>query len=239
MLTSGRSLSHARLAAAMGGGGAARGPTRGAGAGGKASRGASPKGMAMEKVIVFSQWTAMLDLAEAPLKREGCVPWSAWAGRRAVIGTGSVGAAVPSLPACLSGLGPGSRRLSCLLPWRATFSASTHASCLPHTTVTTHTALPCIALTAPWAPGHLEHMFPSPCLPPPPPKKQLSNRFAFRRLDGTMSIKLRQQAIDDFSRRPDVCVLLVSLKAASLGVNLVSANHVVLLGEPCLPGSTG
>ena len=40
------------------------------------------------------------------------------------------------------------------------------------------------------------------------------------------------QSIEDFSRKPDVGVMLVSLKAASLGVNLVSANHVVLLGEP-------
>ena len=38
------------------------------------------------------------------------------------------------------------------------------------------------------------------------------------------------QAIEDFSRKPEVTVMLVSLKAASLGVNLVSANHVVLLG---------
>jgi SNF2 family DNA or RNA helicase len=69
VLTSGRSLSHARLAAAMGGG-APRVPTRGAGAGGSGgSRGASPR-LPMEKVIVFSQWTAMLDLAEAPLRRE-------------------------------------------------------------------------------------------------------------------------------------------------------------------------
>ncbi|PSC70181.1 SNF2 family DNA-dependent ATPase [Micractinium conductrix] len=132
VLSSGRSLSHSRLAAALGGGGgAARLPSRGAGsargsgaaaaAGG--SRGASPR-LPMEKVIVFSQWTAMLDLAEAPLRREG---------------------------------------------------------------------------------------------------------FQFRRLDGTMNIKARQQAIEDFSRRPEVAVMLVSLKAASLGVNLVSANHVVLL----------
>ena len=39
----------------------------------------------------------------------------------------------------------------------------------------------------------------------------------------------RQTAISDFSSDPEVCVMLVSLKAASLGVNLVSANHVVLL----------
>lgn len=84
MLTTGRSLSHARLAAALGGGAAAaaaaRKPSRGAGAGGRGgaagggggggSRGASPR-LPMEKVIVFSQWTAMLDLAEAPLRREG------------------------------------------------------------------------------------------------------------------------------------------------------------------------
>jgi SNF2 family DNA or RNA helicase len=54
-------------------------------------------------------------------------------------------------------------------------------------------------------------------------------RFAFRRLDGSMTLAARQAAIRDFSTAPDVCVLLVSLKAASLGVNLVSANHVVLL----------
>ena len=54
VLNAGRSVSHARLAAALGGGGS-RGPTRGAGSGGAgASRGASPR-LPMEKVIVFSQ----------------------------------------------------------------------------------------------------------------------------------------------------------------------------------------
>ncbi len=55
VLTAGRSVSHARLAAALGGGGS-RGPMRGAGSGGAsgASRGASPR-LPMEKVIVFSQ----------------------------------------------------------------------------------------------------------------------------------------------------------------------------------------
>jgi SNF2 family DNA or RNA helicase len=64
---SGRSVSGKRLAAQLAGG--ARMPQRGAGAGGSAPRGASPR-LPMEKVIVFSQWTAMLDLAEAPLRRE-------------------------------------------------------------------------------------------------------------------------------------------------------------------------
>lgn len=41
-----------------------------------------------------------------------------------------------------------------------------------------------------------------------------------------------QAAIQDFSNKADIGVMLVSLKAASLGVNLVSANHVVLLVSP-------
>ena len=56
----------------------------------------------------------------------------------------------------------------------------------------------------------------------------MSCRFQFRRLDGSMSVAARQAAISDFSHRPDIPVMLVSLKAASLGVNLVSANHVVV-----------
>jgi len=44
-----------------------------------------------------------------------------------------------------------------------------------------------------------------------------------------MTVAAREASIRDFSSRPEVTVMLVSLKAASLGVNLVSANHVVLL----------
>ena len=57
----------------------------------------------------------------------------------------------------------------------------------------------------------------------------IENKFIFRRLDGTMNLSARQEAIEDFTSNPEVTVMLVSLKAASLGVNLVSANHVVLL----------
>ena len=55
------------------------------------------------------------------------------------------------------------------------------------------------------------------------------NKFLFRRLDGTMSVSARQKAIEEFTNNNEVIVILVSLKAASLGVNLVSANHVILL----------
>lgn len=54
------------------------------------------------------------------------------------------------------------------------------------------------------------------------------SKYEFRRLDGSMTIPARQAAIRDFSTCPEVTVMLVSLKAASLGVNLVSANHVVV-----------
>jgi SNF2 family DNA or RNA helicase len=53
--------------------------------------------------------------------------------------------------------------------------------------------------------------------------------FAFRRLDGTMSLAAREKALHEFETRHDVRVMLMSLKAAGLGVNLVCANHVLLL----------
>ena len=39
----------------------------------------------------------------------------------------------------------------------------------------------------------------------------------------------RDQAIIDFQEKPAVNILIVSLKAAALGLNLVAANHVILL----------
>lgn len=44
-----------------------------------------------------------------------------------------------------------------------------------------------------------------------------------------MTVAQRERAIGDFEERPDVLILLVSLKAAALGVNLTVANHVVLM----------
>lgn len=44
-----------------------------------------------------------------------------------------------------------------------------------------------------------------------------------------MSLKERAATIEKFKGDPAVEIILVSLKAASLGLNLVAANYVVLL----------
>nr|GLL28836.1 helicase-like transcription factor CHR28 [Ipomoea trifida] len=56
-----------------------------------------------------------------------------------------------------------------------------------------------------------------------------TSSIQYRRLDGTMSIVARDKAVKDFNTIPEVTVMIMSLKAASLGLNLVSACHVLLL----------
>ncbi|XP_044461541.1 helicase-like transcription factor CHR28 isoform X2 [Mangifera indica] len=51
----------------------------------------------------------------------------------------------------------------------------------------------------------------------------------YRRLDGTMSVVARDKAVKDFNTLPEVGVMIMSLKAASLGLNMVAACHVLLL----------
>ncbi|GMH05418.1 hypothetical protein Nepgr_007258 [Nepenthes gracilis] len=51
----------------------------------------------------------------------------------------------------------------------------------------------------------------------------------YRRLDGTMSVVARDKAVRDFNTLPEVSVIIMSLKAASLGLNMVAACHVLLL----------
>ncbi|GLJ36518.1 hypothetical protein SUGI_0733660 [Cryptomeria japonica] len=51
----------------------------------------------------------------------------------------------------------------------------------------------------------------------------------YRRLDGTMSVLARDKAVNDFKTSPEVTVMIMSLKAASLGLNMVAACHVLLL----------
>ncbi|XP_010278306.1 PREDICTED: helicase-like transcription factor CHR28 isoform X1 [Nelumbo nucifera] len=56
-----------------------------------------------------------------------------------------------------------------------------------------------------------------------------SSSIQYRRLDGTMSIVARDKAVKDFNSLPEVSVMIMSLKAASLGLNMVAACRVLLL----------
>ncbi|KAH1056125.1 hypothetical protein J1N35_034190 [Gossypium stocksii] len=56
-----------------------------------------------------------------------------------------------------------------------------------------------------------------------------SSSIQYRRLDGTMSVAARDKAVKDFNILPEVSVMIMSLKAASLGLNMVAACHVLLL----------
>ncbi|KAG2298377.1 hypothetical protein Bca52824_034849 [Brassica carinata] len=55
------------------------------------------------------------------------------------------------------------------------------------------------------------------------------NGVTFRRLDGTMSLVARDKAVKEFNNDPSVQVMLLSLKAGNLGLNMVSASHVIIL----------
>lgn len=51
----------------------------------------------------------------------------------------------------------------------------------------------------------------------------------YRRLDGTMTLVSRDRAVKDFNSDPEITVMLMSLKAGNLGLNMVAACHVILL----------
>ncbi|CAA0161720.1 unnamed protein product [Arabidopsis thaliana] len=52
--------------------------------------------------------------------------------------------------------------------------------------------------------------------------------YSFARLDGSTPTNLRQSLVDDFNASPSKQVFLISTKAGGLGLNLVSANRVVI-----------
>ncbi|RWR84670.1 helicase-like protein transcription factor CHR28 isoform X1 [Cinnamomum micranthum f. kanehirae] len=56
-----------------------------------------------------------------------------------------------------------------------------------------------------------------------------SSCMQYRRLDGTMTLASRDKAVKDFSTDPEVNVMIMSLKAGNLGLNMVAACHVILL----------
>ncbi|KAI3816406.1 hypothetical protein L1987_16100 [Smallanthus sonchifolius] len=51
----------------------------------------------------------------------------------------------------------------------------------------------------------------------------------YRRLDGSMSLSSRDRAVKEFNTDPEVIVMLMSLKAGNLGLNMVAASYVILL----------
>ncbi|ONI17122.1 hypothetical protein PRUPE_3G139100 [Prunus persica] len=52
--------------------------------------------------------------------------------------------------------------------------------------------------------------------------------YCFSRLDGSTPTNLRQSIVDDFNSSPSKQVFLISTRAGGLGLNLVSANRVVI-----------
>ncbi|XP_011007832.1 PREDICTED: uncharacterized ATP-dependent helicase C23E6.02-like isoform X2 [Populus euphratica] len=63
------------------------------------------------------------------------------------------------------------------------------------------------------------------------------NQFCiqYRRLDGTLTLSSRNRVVKDFNTDPKVTVMLMSLKAGNLGLNMVAACHEILLDLWCNP----
>jgi len=53
-------------------------------------------------------------------------------------------------------------------------------------------------------------------------------KIAYVRIDGSVSRKKRQEVIDGFQNHPDIRVILITLKAGGVGLNLTAANYVIL-----------
>ncbi|KAJ3223147.1 hypothetical protein HK099_001494 [Clydaea vesicula] len=56
-----------------------------------------------------------------------------------------------------------------------------------------------------------------------------SQKIKYERYTGSMSMEQRLVAIQNFKNDPECNIILVSLQCGSLGLNLVMANHVILL----------
>ncbi|KAI9719292.1 MAG: hypothetical protein M1812_003622 [Candelaria pacifica] len=53
--------------------------------------------------------------------------------------------------------------------------------------------------------------------------------WGYKRYDGSMSAVQRNQSVVEFTDRPEIKVMLVSLKAGNAGLNLVAASQVIIL----------
>ena len=56
-----------------------------------------------------------------------------------------------------------------------------------------------------------------------------ASHVTYRTLDGTIFVAARDKDVKDFNTVPEVTIVIMSLKAASLGLNMVAACHVLML----------
>eukprot|EP01083_Nonionella_stella_P075343 204801_1 len=54
------------------------------------------------------------------------------------------------------------------------------------------------------------------------------NRYQYCRLDGKMTVQKRNKSIHKLNHDPRCWIMLISLKAGGVGLNLVAANHVIM-----------
>lgn len=57
----------------------------------------------------------------------------------------------------------------------------------------------------------------------------LEKNWDFKRYDGSMTSTARNEAVEEFTEKPNCRIMLVSLKAGNSGLNLVAASQVIIL----------
>jgi DNA excision repair protein ERCC-6 len=60
--------------------------------------------------------------------------------------------------------------------------------------------------------------------------------FMYFRMDGNTPVKDRMKMVDDFNRRSDVFLFLLTTKVGGLGINLTGANRVILFDPDWVRG---
>ncbi len=55
-----------------------------------------------------------------------------------------------------------------------------------------------------------------------------NNKIKYSYFDGSTEIKKRQKQIDDFQKRHDLKVIMISLKSGGFGINLTAADYVII-----------